>query len=255
MNPALELARVSVLVGRRPALSDADLTVSAGEIVGLVGANGSGKTTLLRAGLGLVRLAAGEARLGGQAVGELSELRRAGLAAYLPQERRAAWNMPAWRIAALGAPFAPPREARRRALAALARVGMSPLAERGVRDMSGGERARVLLARLLASEAPLLVADEPTAGLDPDASLLVMEVFAGCARAGSAVLLTIHDLTAAARVCDRLAVLSQGRIIADGRPETALSPAALGEAFALQGGLIETPAGRVLAASRAATAL
>jgi iron complex transport system ATP-binding protein len=251
VSRALELAGVSVIVGRRQALSGASLAVSAGEIVGVVGANGSGKTTLLRAGLGLVRLAAGEARLGGQVVGELSELRRAGLAAYLPQERRAVWNMPAWRIAALGAPFAPPQEARRRALCALDEVGLTPLAERGVRDMSGGERARVLLARLLASEAPLLIADEPTAGLDPDAALAVVDILTARARCGTAVLLTLHDLTAAARACNSLAVLKDGRIIARGAPEEALSSAVLGQAFALDGGLIDTAAGPVLAARRA----
>lgn len=251
MTPALELANASVVLARRPALSGASLTVMPGEVVGVVGANGSGKTTLLRAGLGLARLAGGEARLGGTAVGQLGELERAGLAAYLPQERRAAWNMPAWRVAALGATFARPADARVRALAALAKVGLADLAERGVRDMSGGERARVLIARLLVTQAPLLIADEPTAGLDPDAALAVMDILTERARRGASVLLTLHDLTAAARDCDRLVVLKGGRILAEGAPEAALAPPLLHEAFGLEGSLIETAAGRVLAVRRA----
>jgi iron complex transport system ATP-binding protein len=251
MIPALELEDASVVLGPRQALVGVSLKVMAGEVVGVVGANGSGKTTLLRSALGLARLSGGGARLGGTSVAELDELRRAGLAAYLPQERRAAWNMPAWRVAALGAPFAGPSNAKERAMAALTEVGLADLAERGVRDMSGGERARVLIARLLTTQAPLLVADEPAAGLDPDAALMVMDILAARARSGAAVLLTAHDLSAAARACHRLAVLKAGRTISEGAPEVALAPAVLLEAFGLDGGLVETAAGPVLAARRA----
>ena len=252
MSPALELEDASVILAGRTALSEASLTVSAGEIVGVVGANGAGKTTLLRAALGLAKLSAGAASLGGSPVAALSEMQRAGLAGYLPQERRVAWNMPAWRIAALGANSLSPREARTRAFAALEEMGLADLSERGVRDMSGGERARVLIARLFATEAPLLVADEPTAGLDPDASMRIMDALRQRATRGVAVLATLHDLTLAARGCDRLAVMSAGRIIVLDAPEAALSPAVLGQAFALEGGLVDTPAGWVLAARRGA---
>ena len=252
MSPALELEDASVILAGRTALSEASLTVSAGEIVGVVGANGAGKTTLLRAALGLAKLSAGAARLGGSPVAALSEMQRAGLAGYLPQERRVAWNMPAWRIAALGANSLSPREARTRAFDALEEMGLADLTERGVRDMSGGERARVLIARLFATEAPLLVADEPTAGLDPDASMRIMDALRQRATRGVAVLATLHDLTLAARGCDRLAVMSAGRIIVLDAPEAALSPAVLGQAFALEGGLVDTPAGWVLAARRGA---
>ncbi|HEY5289028.1 MAG TPA: ABC transporter ATP-binding protein [Caulobacteraceae bacterium] len=251
MTPALQLAAVSVTLGGRPVLREASLTVAPGEIVGVVGANGAGKTTLLRAALGLATLSAGEARLGGQPVSALSDAERAGLAGYLPQERRVAWNMPAWRIAALGAPHRPPAQAHRLALAALVDVGVGDLAARGARDMSGGERAKVLIARLLVTGAPLLIADEPAAGLDPHAALQVMEVLEVRARAGAAVLVTLHDLTLAARVCDRLAVMSEGKIISLAAPRVALAPETLAEAFALEGEILDTPAGRVLAARRA----
>jgi iron complex transport system ATP-binding protein len=250
VTAAAELKSASVDLGGRPALIEASLKVAPGEIVGVVGANGAGKTTLLRALLGLARLSSGSAWLGGRPVQGLTELERAALAGYLPQERRVAWNMPAWRIAALGAVHRSPLEAHQRALAALAAVGVEALAERGVRDMSGGERARTLIARLLATGAPLLAADEPTAGLDPEASLRVMDVLASRAKAGTAVVVTLHDLTLAARACDRLAVLKEGRILAAAAPAAALSPDFLAEAFSLSGGLAETPAGVVLAAQR-----
>jgi iron complex transport system ATP-binding protein len=251
MSPAMELDGACVTIAGRAALDGASLAIAPGEIVGVVGANGAGKTTLLRAALGLAKLSAGGARLGGRPLHDLSELQRAGLAGYLPQERRVAWNMPAWRIAALGAAHVSPLEAKARALAALDEIGLADLAERGVRDMSGGERARVLIARLMATEAPLLVADEPTAGLDPDASLRIVDLLRSRAEKGAAVIATLHDLTLAARGCDRLAVMSGGRIIALATPVEALSGPVLAEAFGLEGGLVDTPAGWVMAARRA----
>ncbi len=252
VTAASELRRASVAIGGRPVLTDLSLTVAGGEIVGVAGANGSGKTTLVRAALGLVRLAGGEALLGGHPVRGLTESERAARAAYLPQDRRIGWGLPAWRVAALGAHQAPPAQARRRALEALARLGMGHLAERGVLDMSGGERARVLFARFIATGAPLLVADEPAAGLDPDAQLLVMEILRAAADAGAAVLVTLHDLTLAARSCDRLAVLGGGALRALGPPREALSPAILADAFALEGSVIETAAGLTVVARRKA---
>ena len=248
MSAALELDRARVVLGAREVLSDVSLTARTGEVLGVVGANGSGKTTLLRASLGLVGLAAGEARLGGRPIRRLSARERASLAGYLPQERRVAWNMPAWRIAALGAAHLSPALSHRRALAALEETGLAHLAERGVRDMSGGERARVLIARLLLTEAPLLAADEPTAGLDPAASMTIAAIFRRRADAGAAVLLTLHDLTLAARTCDRLAVLKAGRLIACASPAEALEPAVLTAAFGLNGELVDTAAGPALAA-------
>jgi iron complex transport system ATP-binding protein len=251
MTDALQLAGVSARRGGRLVLDDVSLSVSPGEVLGVVGANGSGKTTLLRAALGLQPLCGGEARLCGRPVATLRESERAALAGYLPQERRAAWNMPAWRIAALGAVDRPPSVARIAALAALEAVGVTRLAERGVLDMSGGERARVLLARLMVTAAPILIADEPTAGLDPDAQLMTLERLRDAAERGAAVIATLHDLTLAVRACDRLAVIAGGRLLALAAPADALTPDVLAAAFALDGGVIKTPAGLVLAARRA----
>ena len=250
MSAPLEMIGASVRLGGRTVLDGVNLRVEAGEVVGIVGPNGAGKTTLIRAALGLQPLSGGEARLHGEAAGRLSPAELARHAAYLPQERRLAWNVLAIRAASLGAMSQPPARAETLAAAALEKVGLAHLARRGVYDMSGGERARVLLARLLAGHAPLLLADELTAGLDPDAQLLALELMRAEAAAGAAVVLTLHDLSLAMRACDRLVVMSGGRIVADAAPRGALSPAVLAEVFGLEGSLIETPAGPVLAARR-----
>ena len=136
------------------------------------------------------------------------------------------------------------------AMRMLARVGLADLAERGVLDMSGGERARVLLARLLATGAPLLVADEPAAGLDPDAQLMVLNILRAEARAGAAVLVTLHDLTLAARFCDRVVALDGGRVAAEGAPAQVLSPQGLKAVFGLDGALVDTAHGPVAVVDR-----
>jgi iron complex transport system ATP-binding protein len=250
MSVLLEMTGVAVRRGRREVLADVSLNLAAGEVLGLVGPNGAGKTTLIRAALGLQPLAAGEVKLSGRPLAALGERQRAAFAGYLPQERRVAWNMPAWRIAALGAAGRSPAQGHAVASACLAELEIGALAERGVLDMSGGERARVLLARLLATGAPLLIADEPAAGLDPDAQFLALERLRARSAAGAGVVVTLHDLTLAARSCDRLAVLHLGRLVAVGTPAEALTPAVLAEVFGLEGGLVGSPAGPILAASR-----
>ncbi len=250
MSELLSLQNASVSLGDRRVLDGVDLMVSAGELVGVLGPNGAGKTTLLRAALGLAKLASGSARLSGRDVAELGPEERAGRVAYLAQERRLAWSLAAWRVASLGAVDRPPALAREAALQALARVEMSGLADRGVLEMSGGERARVLLARLLATRAPLLVADEPVAGLDVEAQFHTLDLLREEARAGRAVVVTLHDLTLAARACDRVVVIDHGRIVADGSVAEVLTPACLAEVFGLTGALVETAAGTVLAARR-----
>lgn len=250
MSPAFALEQAAVRRGHALVLQEATAQACSGEVLGVIGANGAGKTTLLRAALGLVRLERGRASLAGRPVASLSEPERAALAAYLPQERRVGWNLPAWRVASLGAAHLAPRAARERAHEALAQVGLAALANRGVLDMSGGERGRVLLARLLASHAPLMMADEPGAGLDPDAQLLALDLLRAEAQRGAAVVLTLHDLSLAARACDRLVVLHAGRIVADAAPRAALTPEVLAQAFGLEGRLEETSAGLVVAARR-----
>ena len=250
MSAAWSLQGLVVRHGGRLALDGAGLAVAPGQMVGVLGPNGSGKTTLLRAGLGLLRREGGAAALSGRPVETVPAIERARLVGYLPQERRVGWNLASLDIVALGAPDLPSAAARAIATDCLHRVGLGGFEQRGVLEMSGGERARVLLARLLATRAPLLVADEPAAGLDPDAQLLTLELLRAEAARGAAVVITLHDLSLAARFCDRLVVLSQGRVAADGPPAEALSRDTLHRVFGLDGALIEAGGETVLAARR-----
>ena len=248
---ALDLRDVSAELGGRRVLDDVTLSVEPGQRVAICGPNGAGKTSLLKAALGLLR-SSGQVRLGGDPLDRLSHAEGAARAAYLPQDRRVAWNMRALEIAALGAPLASRPEGLARAAMALARLGVADLAERGVAELSGGERARVLMARFLVARAPLMLADEPAAGLDPDAQLLALEVLDEEARAGAAVVATLHDLTLAARWADRVVVIDGGRIVGDAAPATALSAQTLASAFGLDAHWIDTPDGPLLSARRRA---
>jgi iron complex transport system permease protein len=235
---------------RAPPAQAVALTLAGGEVVGVLGPNGSGKTTLLRGGLGLLDPGHGLILWDDQPLANLTEAQRAQLVGYLPQERHVGWNLTALAIAALGAPDLHPDAALKTAYGCLGKVGLKRLAGRGVLDMSGGERARVLLARLLTTRAAVLIADEPAAGLDPDAQLHMLELLRAEAERGASVVVTLHDLTLAARFCDRLLVLKDGRAVAEGPPAEALTPQVLSEVFGLDGALIETPAGLTLAAQR-----
>lgn len=247
---ALSLIAATASLGGRDVLDAVDLSIDAGELVAVVGPNGAGKSSVIRALAGLLLLTDGQARLGDEDVLSLAPGRRAERVAYLPQERRIAWNLPAIEVAALGAPFLQDGDARARALDALNEVEAAHLADRGVAEMSGGERARVLLARALATGATGLLVDEPIAGLDPEAQLMVLERLQARARNGQAVLVSLHDLSLAARFADRVVVLDHGRVVADAPPMRALVPEVMAQVFGLTGGWIDGPDGPLLAAGR-----
>ena len=247
---ALILRGATARLGERTVLDGVDLSVAAGELVALVGPNGAGKSSAIRALAGLLPLTSGQALLGGDDVAGLAPRWRAERAAYLPQERRIAWNLPAVEVAALGAPFLAEADALSRARASLDEVEAGHLADRGVADMSGGERARVLLARALTTAAAALLADEPTAGLDPEAQFMVLERLKQRALAGQAVLVSLHDLALAARYADRVVVLNAGAVAASGAPMSALTPGVMSETFGLTARWIEGPDGPLLASSR-----
>ena len=231
----VELNGVGARLGGRDVLSGVKLALQPGEMVALCGPNGAGKTSVLRAAAGILPITAGEILIGGTPLPDVDARARARRIAYLPQERRIAWNMPAVEVAALGAPFLATGDALARALTALEQVDGGHLAHRGVAEMSGGERARILLARALVADAPAMLVDEPIAGLDPDAQLLVLERLRAHARDGGGVMVSLHDLSLAARYADRVIVLNGGKIVADAPPLEALAPSVLAEVFGVRG--------------------
>jgi iron complex transport system ATP-binding protein len=250
-SPALRFRDLSVEIGRAPVLKSITADLPTGAFVGVCGPNGAGKTTLLRAALGLLAPSSGEALLFDRPAARLGPAERARYAAYLPQERRVAWGMSALAVAALGAIDRPPEEAEARAIEALEAVGMKALAERSVFELSGGERARVLLARLLASKAPLLLLDEPIAGLDPDAQLMTLELLKDLTTRGVTVVATLHDLCLCARFADVALVLDRGCLAACAPPLEALCPPLLAKVFRLEAEWLDTPRGQWLATARA----
>ncbi len=249
---ALAFHDLTVELGGRAALAGLTARIGKGGLTAVCGPNGAGKTSLLRAALGLVKPSAGQALIDGVEAHSLSPADRAARVGYLSQERRIAWGIPALSVAALGAVTASPAEADARGREALAAVGLEGLEDRGSFEMSGGERARVLLARLFATRAPILLLDEPVAGLDPDAQLLVLDLLKAKVSEGVTVVATLHDLSLAARYADRVLVLDKGRLAADGAPHDAFSPTVLDQVFGLDGAWIATPHGPLLTARRLA---
>lgn len=250
MTAFLTMWDADASLGGRTVLDGADVLVDRGQLVAVVGPNGAGKSSLIRAFAGLLPLTGGVVRLQGDDVTTLSLRARAARISYLPQEGRIAWNLPAIEVAALGAPFLSGAEAMAAARAALDEVEAGHLADRGVAEMSGGERARVLLARALAANTPALLADEPTAGLDPDAQLMVLERLKARAAAGQAVLVSLHDLGLAARFADRVVVMSAGCVEEHAAPLEALTPEVMARVFGLAARWVEGPDGPLLSSGR-----
>jgi iron complex transport system ATP-binding protein len=235
----LSARALTVALGGRIILDGIDLGAPAGVVTGLIGPNGAGKTTLLRAMAGAQPIAAGAITLEGRPIGGWPRRELARLVAYLPQGAPCSWPMSVQRIVALGrlphlSPWRGPGADDASAIgAALAATDVLHLADRNVLTLSGGERARVMLARALAVSPRVLLADEPVAGLDPEHQLRVMTLLRERAAEGVAVIVTLHDLTLAARFCDRLVALDSGRIAAEGSPAAVLTPAVLASVFAV----------------------
>ncbi|KFE36373.1 ABC transporter ATP-binding protein [Thioclava atlantica] len=238
----LELADLTVLRGACPVVDRVSASVREGEVIGLIGPNGAGKTTLMRGALGLLD------HRGTSSLAGLDPLARARAAAWLPQAREIAWGLSVAELVALGRlPHGRDQAAAGEAAveAALGRMGLETYRDRIATRLSGGEQARVLIARALAQESPLILADEPIAGLDPAAQIATMEVFEAHARAGGAVVTSLHDLGLAARHCTRLWVMDRGRMVADGPPGEVLSEALLAEVFHIRAHFKITPQGPV----------
>lgn len=215
---ALTLDNARVTLGGRSVLAGVDARFEAGRIGVVLGPNGAGKSTLLRAAAGLI--STGGVALDGIAVAALPARERARAIGYLPQDHVVHWDLTVRELVALGraphrAPFAGEGAADRAAIErALAATDTAGFAGRPVLTLSGGERARVLLARVLAGEPRWLLADEPLASLDPAHQLDLLDRLRAAADGGMGVVLVLHDLAQAARIADDVLVLDRGRVAA-----------------------------------------
>jgi len=230
---------VTVRLGGRVVLDRVDAAVEGGELVGLIGPNGAGKTSLLRVFAHLLAPAAGAVRCDGRPLDSYAPAERARRIAYLAQGPEVHWPMVVEKLVALGR--LPHRGSWERLSStdqdavenAMQATDVVAFRDQTLATLSGGERMRVLLARALAVEAPILLTDEPVAALDPFHQLQVMEVLKRTARQGKAVVAVLHDLALAARFCDRLLLLHRGAVLAEGPPSTVLDERNLETAFSV----------------------
>lgn len=234
-----------------PLVQSANLSLTPGTLTALVGPNGAGKTTLLRLIMGLLKADRGHTEIEGCDIASLSTIERARKIAYLPQTRPLAWPQPVRDLVALGRfayGAAPDRlsDTDKQAIArALIACNLDGFENRAADTLSGGELSRVHLARALAAETPVLVADEPVAALDPRHQHEVLSLFKRAAADGRAVLCVIHDLALAARYCDRIVWMKEGQIVADGSPADTLTPERLSDVFGIEARVDRTAQGAV----------
>ncbi|MCX5014198.1 heme ABC transporter ATP-binding protein [Streptomyces sp. NBC_00555] len=230
-----ETTALHVRLGQREVLAGIDLTARAGEVLALVGPNGAGKSTLLAALAADLPAASGEIRIDGRPVGDWSAPELALRRSVLPQSAALSFPFPVEDVVRMGrAPWAgtPLADADEEAVAAaMAATEVTDFAARPFSALSGGERARVALARVLAQRAPLLLLDEPTAALDLRHQELVLRICRERAAAGDAVVVVLHDLGLAAAYADRAAVLHDGRMAAAGPPAEVFEDALLSRVY------------------------
>lgn len=226
----LTIEALRVTLGDRTVLDGIGAEIRPGGLVGVIGPNGAGKSTLARAIMALLPARAGRVTIDGANVATLSRTELARRIAYLPQGQTVHWPLAVERLVALGrlphlGPFSTVSDKDRAAIErAMERADVGHLRTRVVTELSGGERARVLIARALAVEAPALIVDEPLAALDPGHQLQLMELLHAEAAGGKLVIAVLHDLAMAARFCARIILIHEGRLIADGPPADVLTP-------------------------------
>lgn len=233
----LTASDLTLTVAGKTLIEQASFTLSQGDLIVLLGPNGAGKTSLIRAALGLERPTSGAAHLGGVPTDTLSPSLRARQIAYLPQIRPLAWPNQVQDIVALG------RFSHGAAIGrlkgddaaavhrAITSCDLSHLSDRSADTLSGGELARVHCARAFATEAPLLVADEPTAALDPRHQFRILDLIKDYVDDGGGALLVLHDIELAARYASRLIWMKDGRIVADGSPAETLTVERLSDVY------------------------
>lgn len=247
----LSCETLAVSIGAKPILTGVDLAIAVGQVTAIVGPNGAGKSTLLSCLGGLREPTSGSVGLDGGALAGMKPRDRARRMAFLPQTPEIAWSVECRTLIELGrTPFVGARgqtEADRAAVdRAMSAANVRAFEHRIVDTLSGGERARVLIARALAGEPEWLLADEPLTGLDPAHQLDAAALFRRLADGGVGVVVTLHDLSMALRMSDRIVVLAEGGVLADDPPASALTPEVLRRAYGVEATLTQGPGGALI---------
>lgn len=235
----IELENVSFSYGVVPTLHDVSFSVRQGALVAVLGPNGAGKSTLFRCILRLLKPSAGTIRLCGEDTAAIDRRRLAKLAAYIPQSSTPVFNYTVedavlmGTTGALSALQAPSRTERERCARALEQLGISDLAQRGIAQLSGGERQLALIARALVQDARVLIMDEPTANLDYGNQRRVMQQVRALADGGYTILLSTHNPEHALHYATQVLALQNGRVIADGVTADTLTPELLARLYGI----------------------
>lgn len=223
---------ISVRLGRRLVLQDVSVSTERGELVAIIGPNGAGKSTLLKSLAGLLPVCAGRVTLDGRDIHSFDARALGRRIAFIPQDRLVHWPVSVRRVVALGRL---PHDASGHdgdAIAnALSAMDLERLADRPVNELSGGELARVLQARALAQEADILIADEPTAGLDMGHVLQLFAHLERLSAQGSTVIVAVHDVSLALRHCHKTILLKSGSVLSAGPSGNVVTPELLAAAF------------------------
>ena len=233
----LNMQNVSVELGERDVLKNVSADFHPGALTGVIGPNGAGKTTLLRALAGILPIQAGKISLDGKPVEAFDRKETARRVGYHGQKQEPAFPFRVDETVMMGryphlGRLSPETGADREAVdAALRDVDAAGLASRAINELSGGELQRVLIARTLAAQTPVLLLDEPFANLDVRHCLDILEILRAQAREGRTVVVSVHDLNLAHRYCDELLLLYEGEILAQGNAGSVLTPRLIEEAF------------------------
>lgn len=250
----LQCEDISLKRQHRDVLRQVSLVEESPKLIGLLGPNGAGKTTLMRCIAGLQSFDHGSIRLDEQPLTQLSAQRRAQMMAYLPQERVVHWRLSVEDVVMLGRlPYQSSvgvcsEEDKRIVTTAMEAMDVLIFREKVFQHLSGGEQARVLIARTLAQQPSLLLADEPVNGLDPEHQIKLMHAFQRIVDSGCTVITSLHDLSLAARYCDRIVIMQAGEVVADGDARSVMTAETLGAVYRVKpdireidGQLIVTP--------------
>ncbi len=236
----LEARHVEVRLGGRAVIEDVSCAAEPGMITAVIGPNGAGKSTLLRALAGTATPHDGEVVLAGRALASYALAERGRALAYLPQDRVVHWPLAVRAIVGLGrlpwrhGPAAESAADKAAIDAAMAAMDVTSLQERSAGALSGGERARVLMARAIAQTPSVIVADEPTAGLDPAHQLALFACLRRLAGESRTIVIALHDLSLAARFCQRIVLLQRGRVAAEGAAGDVLTPERLSPVYGVR---------------------
>ncbi len=245
----LEAENAQVELGERDALKGVSADFRPGALTGVIGANGAGKTTLLRALAGLAPLKGGRIMLDGEPIDAFDRRETARRVGYLAQKQEPAFPFRADETVMMGryphqGRLAPETEADREAVAAALRdVDAEDLAGRAINELSGGELQRVLIARTLAAQTPVLLLDEPFANLDVRHCLDILAILRAQASGGRTVVVSAHDLNLAHRFCDELLLLHEGEVLVSGNPRSVLRPEFIEKAFGVRAHILPVNGG------------